>query len=74
MLDTDNYIWMKNVGQSLPPIARDNSATGSMNTTITIPNILANDEAFGSGNSLRTSSIDLNPLISEPQTTLIVPE
>ena len=44
------------------------------NTTLTIPDILANDQAFGSGNSLYSSTIDLNILISEPQTTLVLPE
>ncbi|MBC7504105.1 PQQ-dependent sugar dehydrogenase, partial [Candidatus Gracilibacteria bacterium] len=73
-LDTDNYIWMKNISQSLPPIARDDTASGKLDTVVMIPDILANDQAFGSGNLLRSTTIDLNPLISEPQTTLIVPE
>jgi hypothetical protein len=45
-----------------------------ISATLTIPDILANDQAFGSGNSLYSSTIDLNILISEPQTTLMIPE
>jgi hypothetical protein len=41
---------------------------------VTLKNILANDSVFGSGNSLLPASIDLNSLISEPQSTKINPE
>ncbi len=41
---------------------------------MTITNILANDLVFGSGNSLLPASIDLNTLISEPQSIKVNPE
>lgn len=52
-----------------PPIARDDSATTPFNTPVTLSDITANDTAFGSGNSIVTGSIDLDPSTAGQQTT-----
>ena len=52
-----------------PPVARDDSATTAFNTPVTLPDITANDTAFGPGNSIVTSTIDLDPSTSGQQTS-----
>ncbi len=52
-----------------PPVAQDDSATTLFNTPVTLTNITANDTAFGAGNSILISTIDLNPLSTGQQTS-----
>jgi glucose/arabinose dehydrogenase len=75
-LETDNYYLGESIPDNyIPPIGKDNSITVNYWTSlITLPNILANDLVFGSGNSLLPASIDLNSLISEPQSIKVNPE
>ncbi|MDQ2692543.1 MAG: sortase, partial [Chloroflexota bacterium] len=52
-----------------PPTAQDDSASTSFNTSVTLPDITANDTAFGPGNSILPSTIDLDPSTGGQQTS-----
>ena len=52
-----------------PPVAQDDTATTAFNTPVTFPDITANDMAFGPGNGIVTSTIDLDPSTSGQQTS-----
>ncbi len=51
-----------------PPIAQDDTATTSFNTPVILPDITANDTAFGTGNGILTSTVDLDPSTGGQQT------
>jgi LPXTG-site transpeptidase (sortase) family protein len=52
-----------------PPIAQDDSGSTPFNTPVTLPDITANDSAFGPGNSILISTLDLDPSVGGQQTS-----
>ena len=57
------------VGTPAAPTAQDDSTTTPFNTPVTLTDITANDAAFGVGNSILTSTLDLDPATGGQQTS-----
>ncbi len=57
------------VEKPLPPSAKDDSATTSLNTPVDLNDISVNDTAYGIGNSIVRATLDLDPSTPEQETT-----